>query len=76
MKIQNYVVSLHGYNSLKTLKELFNNPEDPIAKEESIERAVNYIACFGEDPEAKQIAIELAARIRVISPEDAKNLSA
>lgn len=73
LQIQYTVVNLHGSKRLETLKTLEGNPE--IAEHEPVRRAVNYIAYYG-DEEAKQLALEIASKMKVISPEEVESLKA
>jgi hypothetical protein len=52
---------------MEALEKLKENPE--IAKHEPIRRAVSYIASYGDEA-AKQLALLIASKMKVISSEE------
>ncbi|MBI5700350.1 hypothetical protein HZC34_00675 [Candidatus Saganbacteria bacterium] len=71
IQIQNLVVKLHGPDRVAIMHSL----TDELLGEEGVRRAINYNVYYG-DPEAKQVAIELASKMKVLTPQDIESLSA
>lgn len=64
IKIQNYVVALHGPNYREMLSRIAEDPT--IRGQEPIKRAVSYICGFG-DEESKLIAANILSKIEIVS---------
>ena len=75
IQLQLCVANLYGHNKLNTLKNLIDSEEnDLLLKEDPIRHAVSYQIYYG-DPDAKVLALELASKMKMLSPSEIKELA-
>ncbi len=75
LKIQYCVAGLYGDNRVKTLQDLMDPQNEVICGQDPVKHAISYNIYYG-DPEAKQIALDLAHKMKILTPEEIERANA